>query len=315
MDSGLPLFPEQASTMAPRVDALYLFLWSISGFSTILIATLIVVFAIRYRKAAVVDRTPFRSSALLETIWIAAPLVILMVMFVWGAKLYFALQRPPAGCTEFTVVGKQWMWKFQHPQGRREINNLHVPTGTPIRLTMISQDVIHSLYVPAFRIKQDVLPGRYTTMWFEATKVGQYHLFCAEYCGTNHSRMTGTVHVMTPADYQAWLEGSVRGEPPELAGRRLFERFRCTSCHEQQGATPRGPLLADVFGRPVPLVGGGTVVADESYIRESILRPQARVVAGFQPIMPSYSGQLDEDALLELMAYVKSLTKITETTP
>jgi cytochrome c oxidase subunit 2 len=245
----------------------------------------------------------------LEVTWMVIPFVISMGIFGWGAKLYFSGNRPPAGAIEVRVVGKQWMWKFQHANGRREINALHVPRARPVKLTMISEDVIHSLFVPAFRVKQDVLPGRYSACWFEATRTGEFHLFCAEYCGTNHSRMTGRVIVMDPAEYEAWLAGGKANEPPAVAGKRLFEELRCQTCHRPETGAARCPPLEGLYGQEVKLTGGETVVADDNYLRESILRPAAKVVAGFQPLMSSFDGQVDEEQLIQLIAYIKSLTK------
>ncbi len=236
------------------------------------------------------------------------PLVIVLVMFGWGVKVFFAQSDPPSNAVEYFVTAKQWMWKVQHPSGKREINELHVPVGQPIKLTMISEDVIHAFFVPAFRIKADVLPGRYTTLWFQATRPGQYHLFCAEYCGTEHSKMGGTVYVMDPADYEAWLAQGPPGSGPGASGEELFASLACVTCH-RAGVRARGPNLAGVFGSTVQLADGRTVVADESYVRESILDPKAKVVAGFQPVMPSFQGQVTEDQLLQLVQYVKSLGK------
>lgn len=308
LDDGFRLFPEQASTHAPRVDLLYFFLLGVALFFTVLIAALIVYFSIKYRRGNTrVDRTPSSGHPLgIEIAWMVIPLVIAMVIFGWGATLYFSAYRPPAGAMEVRVVAKQWMWKFQHGSGRREINTLHVPLGQSVKLTMISEDVIHSLYVPAFRMKRDVLPGRYSDCWFKATRTGDFHLFCAEYCGTNHSRMTGSVVVMEPSAYEAWLGGGTN-ELPAVAGKRLFEELRCASCHAPDVGAARCPSVVGLFGREVKLAGGAAVPADEDYLRESILRPSAKVVAGFQPLMPSFDGQVDEEQLIQLIAYIKSL--------
>ncbi|HEV3344772.1 MAG TPA: cytochrome c oxidase subunit II [Pirellulales bacterium] len=304
------LLPEQASTYAPQVDMLYFFLLGVATFFTVMIAVLIVFFSIKYRRGAKVDRTVQDEHAhAVEILWMVGPLVLGMIIFFWGAKLFFDVNRPPAGALEVEVVGKQWMWKFQHPEGRREINELHVPLGQPVRLHMISEDVIHSLFVPAFRVKQDVLPGRYSGTWFEATKTGEFHLFCAEYCGTNHSLMKGRVVVLEPSEYQAWLSGGKAGESPVEAGRRLFEEMRCSTCHRGGSTTGRCPPLEGVYGNPVKLDNGQTVVADDDYLRESILRPAAKVVAGFRPIMPTFEGQLGEEGLMHVIAYIKSLAK------
>lgn len=311
IDDGFRLLPEQASTHASRVDMLYFFLIAVAVFFTVLISTLIVYFSIKYRRGNTkVDRTPGPDHALhLELIWMAGPFVIAMTIFGWGASLFFSGYRPPSGAMEVRVVAKQWMWKFQHPNGRREINTLHVPIGQPVKVAMISEDVIHSFYVPAFRVKRDVLPGSYATCWFEATRTGEYHLFCAEYCGTNHSRMIGRVIVMEPAEFEDWLGGGTGNESPAVAGRRLFEELRCDTCHRPGGATGRCPPLAGLYGHEVKLTGGTTVTADDNYLRESILRPTAKVVAGFQPLMPSYDGQVDEEQLIQLITYIKSLAK------
>jgi len=227
-------------------------------------------------------------------------------MFVWGASVFFSMNRPPRGALETYAVAKQWMWKFEHVDGRREINELHVPVGRDVRLTMISQDVIHSFYVPAFRVKQDVLPGRYTTIWFQATKPGSYHLFCAEYCGTSHSGMIGRVVVMEPAQYQLWLAGSTGEGSLAAGGQKLFRDLACETCHRGDTGA-RGPDLAGLFGKPVTLQAGNKVVADESYIRDSIVNPAGKVVFGYQPIMPTFQGQISEEGLLQLLAYIKSM--------
>ena len=245
-------------------------------------------------------------SLALELLWTFIPLGIAMVMFAWGAKVFFDLYRPPAGAMEIFVVGKQWMWKAQHADGQREINELHVPIGRPVKLIMGSEDVIHSYYIPAFRVKADVIPGRYNSLWFTATKPGRYHLFCAEYCGTKHSGMIGWITAMEPADYQAWLAGGPATASPVAAGEKLFNDLACNTCH-QSGPQGRAPVLAGLFGKQVELQGGATAVMDESYIRESIVNPQAKVVQGYQPIMPTFQGLVTEEQLLQLIAYVRSL--------
>jgi cytochrome c oxidase subunit 2 len=227
-------------------------------------------------------------------------------MFFWSADIFFVLRRPPRDSMEIKVVGKRWMWKLQHLSGQREINELHVPVGVPVKLTMTSEDVIHGFFVPAFRVKMDVLPGRYTTLWFKATKAGRYHLFCAEYCGTKHSGMTGWVVVMEPAEFQTWLSGGASGLSLAAAGQKMFQDLGCVTCH-QADATGRGPSIEGVYGRSVRLVGGGTVTADEAYIRESIVTPAAKVVEGYQPIMPTYQGLVNEEGLMQLIAYIASL--------
>jgi cytochrome c oxidase subunit 2 len=234
--------------------------------------------------------------------WTVIPFIISMVIFFWGARLYFNYYRPPADALEIRVIGKQWMWKIQHPDGTREINTLHVPLNQNVRLTLASQDVIHSFYMPEMRVKQDAVPGRYSVLWFKPTKVGTYHLFCAEYCGTLHSGMIGKVVVMEPDAYQQWLSGSVPGERPAESGAKLFDKLGCRSCHGVQA-----PSLAGVFGTQVKLSDGSTVLADENYIRQSILDSTSQIVEGFPPIMPSFRGQVSEEQLMDLTAYIKSL--------
>jgi cytochrome c oxidase subunit II len=230
------------------------------------------------------------------------------VIFVWGAIIYFQMRTPPRDAAEIYVVGKQWMWKIQHVEGQREINELHVPVDRDVKLIMTSQDVIHSFFVPEFRVKQDVVPGRYTTLWFKATQTGTYHLFCTQYCGTQHSGMIGDVVVMNPIDYQNWMSGGTVTGSLAQNGQTLFQQLGCSTCHrfDVQG---RGPNLIGAFGKPVQLQDGRTVMADENYVRESILVPTAKVVSGFQPIMPSFQGQVSEEQLTALVAYVKSLSQ------
>jgi cytochrome c oxidase subunit 2 len=310
MNLEFQLFPDAASTAAPEVDRLYLFLVALSAVMSLLIAGLIVYLAIKYRRSNVVDRTQRPTNIRMELSWMVIPLPVLMLIFIWGAKVCFILFRPPANSMPITVVAKQWMWKFQHATGRREIDALHVPINQPVKLTMISQDVIHSFFVPAFRTKHDVLPGRYTPAWFEATAPGEYRLYCAEYCGTNHSRMVGRIVAQTPDDFAQWLAGgSGNDEPPEVAGEKLFEQLQCVTCHRETAGSerPRGPSLEGLFQKSVPLTTGDAVTADEAYLRESILRPASKVVAGYQPIMPPFEGQVSEEGVINLIAYIKSL--------
>ena len=306
MIANVPLWPEQASTVARQVDALYIFLTVVSGSVTILIFLMIFILAIKYR------RTPQNELAqeqeppkLLEAGWIIVPFIIFMGMFVWGAWLYFQLARVPDNALDIYATGKQWMWKFQHPSGQREIDMLHVPVGRPIRITMASEDVIHSLFFPAFRTKVDVLPNRYRTLWFQATRTGQFHIFCAEYCGTQHSGMIGWVDVMEPTDYEKWLAGGSEGSLASQ-GQKLFQKYACDTCHTND-ATGRGPVLIGLYGRDVTLSDNSIITADDNYIRESILNPQAKIVKGFTGIMPTFQGQVNEDDLLKLLAYIKSL--------
>jgi cytochrome c oxidase subunit 2 len=308
MWQNFPLWPTEASTMSTRVDALMVFLIAISAFFITLIFVFLAIFAIKYRRSRRVVAEQIGGSWALEITWTLIPFAITMAIFVWGASIYLQEAQPPKDSLQIFVVAKQWMWKFEHSGGQREINELHVPVNQDVRLTMISQDVIHSLFVPAFRVKQDVLPARYTTLWFHATKPGRYHLFCTQYCGTLHSGMIGEVVVMKPEDYQAWLAlGGAEGSMA-TTGEKLFQELGCSTCHrsDTQG---RGPNLAGLYGRRVLLSDGTTVVADDNYIRESILNPGAQVVAGFQPIMPTFQGVVTEEQLLSVIAYIKSLAQ------
>ena len=293
--------------MAGQVDAIYFFMVAVTAFFGLLIAGMIVAFAIKYRRRHPNEvGVAIHGSLALELLWTFIPFFIAMGMFGWGAKVFFDLYRVPAGAMEIFVVGKQWMWKVQHGSGHREINELHVPIGRPVKLIMGSEDVLHSYYIPAFRVKADVIPGRYNTMWFQATKPGRYHLFCAEYCGTRHSGMIGSVIAMEPAEYQTWLDGGKAEDSPIAAGEKLFQSQGCASCHTA-GPTQRGPSLTNLFGHEVKLQGGGTVIADDAYLRESIMLPQTKIVDGFLPIMPTFQGLLSEEQLLQLIAYVKTL--------
>jgi cytochrome c oxidase subunit 2 len=307
MFENLPLWPARASSTAGNVDALYIFLVTISGFMCLAIFTLIVVFALRYRRRPGVYAEQIEGSNALELTWSILPFGIFLFIFVWAAAIYFQERTPPKDSTDVYTVAKQWMWKFQHIEGQREINELHVPVGRDVRMIMTSQDVIHSFYVPAFRIKQDVLPGRYTIAWFHATKAGTYHLFCAEYCGTMHSGMIGDVVVMEPAQYEQWLGGGAATGSLANTGQGLFGSLGCSTCHrfDTQG---RGPNLTGIFSKPVLLEDGRTVTADENYIRESILSPSAKVVSGFKPIMPTFQGIVSEEQVNALVAYIKSLS-------
>jgi cytochrome c oxidase subunit 2 len=324
MWQDLPLFPPQASTFAPQVDALYFFLVGVSVLFGGLIFFLVIYFAVKYRRRSPDEPPPpyMHSDRRLEIAWTVIPFLLTMVMFYWGASLYFTMTRPPKDALEIVVVGRQWMWKFQHPDGQREINQLHVPVGQPVKLTLASEDVIHSFFVPAFRVKMDAVPGRYTSVWFEPTKTGRFHLFCAEYCGTQHSGMIGRITVLEPQEYQNWLDGGRVGAAPRAAdgaapvtpdgspvaeGQKLFENFGCAACHHLD-RQDIGPVLTNLFGSQVRLQNGQTVTADENYLRESILRPQAKTVAGFTTLMPSYEGRLNEEQLLQLIAYIKSLS-------
>ncbi len=304
----VPLFPEQASTFAWQVDGLYFYLIAISAFFTIGIVAAIMYFAVKYReKEKFATGVEIHGSIALETLWSIIPFIISMTVFLGGAIVYYNQYRTPKDAMEIYVVGKQWMWKLQHQTGQREINELHVPVGRKVKLTMTTEDVLHDLFIPAFRTKIDVIPGRYTSIWFEATKPGKYHLFCAEYCGLNHSGMGGFVYVMEQRDFDNWLSGTVSGQTPVETGRDLFEnKLGCASCHAG-GPQQRGAKLEGLFNTDVKLVGGQTVKADDEYIRNSILNPSGQVVEGYQPIMPTFKGQVTEEQLVSLVAYIKSL--------
>jgi cytochrome c oxidase subunit 2 len=272
-----------------------------------LIAVVITYFAIKYRRRSEDEIPPaVEGSMRLEIVWTVIPFIISMGIFVWGANLFYTMYRAPKDALEIYVVAKQWMWKFQHLDGQREINELHIPVGRKVKVTLTTEDVIHSFFVPAFRIKMDVVPGKYSTIWFEATKPGRYHLFCAEYCGTSHSGMIGWIDVMEPSEYQSWLAGGAAEGSLASSGEKLFQQLACITCHRSD-AQGRGPVLEGLFGKQVQLQDGSKVIADESYIRESILNPRAKVVAGFQPIMPTFQGQVSEEQVLQLIAYIKSI--------
>jgi cytochrome c oxidase subunit II len=305
--ADIALFPPEASTTAWKIDLLFFFLLVVCGAVTLMVAFLLVYFSVRYRRRPGDVGNPAETPSwhALEWFWTLAPLGVFMVIFVWGAEVYFAAYTPPDDAATVYVVGKQWMWKFQHPEGQREINMLHVPVGRSVRLVMTSEDVIHSLFIPDFRIHMDVLPGRYTSVWFQATRPGSYHLFCSQYCGTNHSGMTGTVSVMEPEDYDRWLHLRAEGSMA-LEGRKVFLKYRCGSCHSAD-ANARAPVLEGLYRRPVVLNDGSVVTADESYIREKLLDPSAKIPAGYENIMPTFKGQLHEDEIYQLIAFIQSL--------
>lgn len=306
--SWIPFVPPSASTLSGKVDALYFYLSGVTVFFTLLISGVLIFFVIKYRRRSPFEiPRPVAGSHKLETLWSVIPFIIAMSMFAWGAQVYFQMYRPPNNAVEIYVVGKQWMWKIQHSTGQREINELHVPTGRKIKLIMTAEDTIHDFFIPAFRIKADVLPGRYTTQWFEATKPGTYHLFCAEYCGMNHSGMIGSVVVMQPTDFDDWLSGNAGQQSPAVAGQQLYQSLGCVSCHGAEGEGGRGPALTGLFGKQVFLTNGQTLTADEGYVRESIENPQAKLVSGFGPIMPTFQGQVTPEQLIQLMAFIKSL--------
>mgnify|MGYP001213420949 CR=1 FL=1 len=317
MNAGLPFLPEQASTIAGRVDALA---WALIGTSVVgfvLVSTLLIAFSIRFRArrrreaASEVGLEHGRASFVLEIVWTAIPFALFLAFFAWGASVFVAMRRPPDDALQVFAVGKRWMWKMQHLEGKREINSLHVPVGQPVKVTLTSEDVIHSFYVPAFRVKQDAVPGRYTHLWFEATRPGRYHLFCAEFCGTQHAKMIGEVVALEPFEYQAWLAGeSGAALSMAEAGAELFAQLGCPSCHAGAGDS-RGPGLGGLYGQEVQLASGERVQVDDDYLRRAILDPASQLVAGYRPIMPTYRGLVSEEGILQLIAYIRSLAEPT----
>ena len=303
----IPLKPTAASSIAEGVDHLYFFLTVITLFFTILIFSTIFFFMIKYRRRSPDEIPPDTKEHLgLELTWTIIPTIITVFIFVWASSLYFENSRPPEAATEIFVVGKQWMWHIQHPEGVREINELHVPVNVPISITLTSDDVIHDFYIPAFRVKKDAVPGRYTSLWFQATKIGTYHIFCGQYCGADHAEMIGWVYVMSDSDYAAWLSGGSKNESMAQTGERLFTQLGCVTCHVAEG-TGRGPSLVGLYGKPEKLRSGDMKVVDETLIRQAIVNPNSILLPNYPPIMPTFQGQINEEQVLQLIAYVKSL--------
>jgi len=313
----LPLFPEAASSIANQVDTLY-FVWlGLSGAVALAVAVMVVWFAVKYRAGSTADRTlvedaeHHRRLRWIEITWSAIPLVLFLGMFVWSTEVFYQGATVPRNALPVYLVGKQWMWHVEHPGGEREIDELHVPLGRPIELVMTSQDVIHSFSIPGFRVKQDVLPGRYTRLWFTPTRPGDYHLFCTQYCGADHSRMIGRVVVMEPTAFEHWLSAHAGAQTMAARGAARFRQYGCSGCHGAN-ATVRAPRLEGLFGKPVQLQDGQSVIADERFIRDAVLLPNRNVPAGYEPTMPSYRGQIGEEELLEIIEYVKSLDNVTQ---
>ena len=300
------LFPREASTIAPYTDALYFFLLAITLVGIVLVGALVFGFSIRYRRERNPVATQVEGSTLLEATWTIIPLALFLIVFVWGALLYFRIYTPPVNSMNVYIVGKQWMWKAEHPGGQHEINALHVPIGRPVQLTMISQDVFHSFSIPDFRVKREVIPGRYSTVWFQATTPGVYHLFCTQYCGTLHSGMVGQITALTPEDYQKWTQQSTSGMSLAQNGERLFASLGCNACHNGTAAA-RGPSLAGVYGANLQQANGSQILVNDAYLRDSILNPSQHVTAGYAPIMPTYQGQVSEEGLIDLVEYIKTL--------
>jgi cytochrome c oxidase subunit 2 len=306
----IPLLPYEDSSYATSVDAIFLSLLLLCGFITLAVFAVMITFCIRYRSGSKADRSHYPSHGKqlgIELTWIVIPLVIFIGLFVWAGNVYYEMFSPPSDGLPIYVIGKQWMWKIEHPGGQREINQLHVPVGRNIVLTLTSQDVIHDFDVPAFRIKHDVLPGRYVRMWFKATQAGTYHLFCGQYCGDFHSQMVGSIIVMSEIDYAKWLQdaGQTTSETLAAEGSRYFHSLGCSGCHEGSQVI-HAPSLDGIYGQPVPLQSGQVLVANDDYLRSSILQPSKNIPAGYQPIMPSFQGLLSEEQIIALIAYIKS---------
>lgn len=300
------IWPEQASAHASQVDDLFFFILACTGGAFVLVLVLVTLFSFLYQRRSDSDVTPrILGSHELELMWTLIPLVLFLVMFVWGVKVYNVPLNPPPDAMEVFVSGKQWMWKIQHPNGQREINALHIPVNQPVKLKLISEDVIHDFAIPAFRNKVDVIPGRYVNTWYLPTKIGTYHIFCDQYCGQGHAAMVGTCHVMSQEDYEKWSSGYSEGSLA-LEGRKLFLKLQCLSCHSNDSGA-RAPVLEGIYGTRVPLQGGRSVLVDEAYIRESILNPRAKIHEGWTPVMPTYKGQVSEEDLWKVISYIKTL--------
>jgi cytochrome c oxidase subunit 2 len=307
MSSSLSLFPPGASSVSTEMDLLYAFLVAVSAFFTVLVVVMMGYFMVKYRRRHPDEvGADIHGSLVLELTWTIIPFVLSMIMFGWGASLFFRLSRPPKDAMEITVVGKQWMWKVQHAEGVREINELHVPLGQDVRITLGSEDVIHDFAIPAFRVRMDAVPGKLTTLWFRATETGEFRIYCDQYCGTRHSAMVGMAYVMAPQDYAAWVDAGRSTSTPVELGDALFTQFQCNTCHKPD-RTGRGPSLVGLAGQTIALADGRRVVVDDNYLRESILNSQAKVVQGYQPIMPTFQGLMTEEQVLQLVAYIKSL--------
>jgi cytochrome c oxidase subunit II len=304
--TNFALFPPEASKIAPQMDALIFFMVLVSLIGLTIVVLLIIGFSILYHKRRHPIAVQIEGSTRLELTWTIIPLILFMVMWAWGARIYFRVFTPPVNAMNIYVVGKQWMWKVEHPGGQHEINSLHVPAGRAVQLTLISQDVFHSFSVPAFRVKREVIPGRYTTVSFEATVPGTYHLFCTQYCGKDHSHMEGDVVVQTPEDYRKWLATSTSGSSLAQNGEKLFASLHCNACHNEQ-ANARGPNLIHVYGSKLTLANGEAITVDDAYLRQSILNPSQHSIQGYAPIMPTYQGQISEEGIFALLEYIKGL--------
>ncbi len=303
----LALWPAAASASASETDRLIFLFTLLTLLLVVPVFIAIAIFAVRYADGRKVVRTRHANrDRMLELGWMIIPFVLTLIFFVWGARMFDTHKHAPANAIAIDAIGRQWMWKFQHPGGQAEINNLHVPTGDPVVINMISQDVIHSLYIPALRIQMETLPGRYTQLWFKANRAGTFRILCSEFCGTDHSKMVGILTIMPPADYADWLEHSGSDQSLAEAGRALFSSYGCSGCHGG-GATVRAPSLAGLYGNPVPMQQGGTLVADASYIRDKILAPDDHLIAGYRQVMPSFKGVIPEEDMTKLVAFIKRL--------
>ena len=301
------LFPPEASTSAQQIDWIYFALVALTVLICVIVFVPIIFFSIKYRRGSKADRSnPRVESVFIESGWTIVPLLIFIGLFSWGAVVYFHVENPPRDALQVQVIGKQWMWRLQHAEGKQEINELHVPVGRAVELTMTSQDVIHSFFVPAFRLHQDVVPGKYTHQWFRATQPGEYHIFCSQYCGTQHAQMIGRVVVMQPQAYERWLKSGEQTESIVRAGERLFHGRGCSGCHAPNSKF-HAPLLEGLYRKPVPLADGTMVTADDQYLRDSILQPAKQISAGYDNIMPSFSGHLSEEEIMQLIAYLKAI--------
>lgn len=300
-------YTEAASTTAQQVDIFFYTLCAVCGTVGVGVAATLIVFAFRYRRRAEDETTPrITGNNRLEWFWTIAPMFVFIGMFLWGAKIYTSVAEPPPDAPEIFVIGKQWMWKIQHPDGQREINELHIPVGRPVKLTLTSEDVIHDFFVPAFRTKVDVIPGRYVHIWYHPTKTGTFHLFCSQYCGTSHANMVGKAIVMERDEYRKWLGSQKATGSLADQGRQLFLKFQCITCHSADSEA-RAPVLEGLYGRNVHLKNGRRVVADEAYLRESILYPEEKIVQGWEPLMPTFKGQVSEEDLIKLLSFIKTL--------
>lgn len=308
--------PENASNLARGVDNVLIFVTIISVFFFFLISAFLVVFAIKYRRKAENEETPYiTGNKLLETIWTIIPSILLMIIFYWGYIEFMEMRTPPKDALEVNVAAKQWLWQFDYYNGKKTINELYVQQNRPVKMVMRSDDVLHSFFVPDFRVKQDILPGNYTQLWFIPTKVGTFELFCAEYCGTSHSQMLAKVNVLSPEAFAIWEKGIgidkstdiTSSLPPAESGQKLYERSGCTACHTIDGATIVGPSFKGLFGQTEKLQDGSTAIVDENYIRESILDPTAKMVEGYAPVMPSYKGLLSDKEITDIIEYIKTL--------